>query len=62
MIIDGTHLQHIVFCSDELRQDYRKLQQDNLQLKRERQGLLEKVARLEKRLSQRASKMSASEV
>ena len=52
---------HILY-SDELRQDYRKLQQDNLQLKRERQGLLEKVARLEKRLAQRASKPSASEV
>lgn len=44
--------------ADELRRDYRKLQQDNLQLKQERQHLLEKVVRLEKK----ASKNSPSEV
>ena len=44
--------------ADDLKQDYRKLQQNNLQLKRERQSLLEKVARMEKR----ANKYSVTEV
>lgn len=50
-IPEGVAKSLAVFSADELKQECRKLQQDNLQLKQERQNLLEKVASLEKRLS-----------